>query len=155
MFTMEQSENVELLDLSIEMLEHILITLGEKDLLVASHVCKTFAAAAEIAFARKFANERYDIYGSKDSRFHKIILNKYGDKVRDLSIQCVDDEFCDLIEQKCCNSEKVDLWDVARMPKLKDLNEIGLNNIRTLNRETFVEFINNSHELEHLKFSDD
>lgn len=97
--TMDDQSVIELSQMPMEILEHILAHLDDdKHLLTASHVCKSFAAAAETAFARKYTDDWYCIEisyladASKRS-FHQIMLNKYGGKVRNILVDCGDERF--------------------------------------------------------------
>lgn len=151
----EQTKKVNLLDLPREILEHILIHLDDdKQFLAASHVCKLFASVAETAFARKYSNEYYTIDCLYKRSLGTIMLNKYGEKIRKIMVIGDYEGLLDLIEQECCNLERVTLIDVPKMIILKDLKKVILKGIPNLNRETFTEFINNNQQLESFVFDD-
>lgn len=141
-----------------ELLEQILIHLNDKELLTASHVCKSFKAAAEMAFAQKYSKERqegndgYIIANYKDNAeksFQKVMLTKYGAKIQSLSMIDQDDELLTLVEQKCCSLKSVYLYDMSKMPMLKGLKKVMLSRVN-LNRDTFADLINNNPGLESL-----
>lgn len=151
----EQNKKINLLEMPTEILENILIHLKRsEDLLTASHVCKSFACAAGTAFARQQAKDIYLIHDFGDRKrllLHEIMLNKYGEKIRDLRIFDKDDSLLDLIEQKCCNLQRIYLIDVSKIIIVKNLRKAFLQGIINLNREDFVEFINNNQRLENLR----
>lgn len=151
----ENSKRTNLLEMPIEILEQILIHLQANEMLRASHVCKVFASAVETAFARKFSKRYYIVFNPDKSEraFHKTIFNKYGDKIRKLEFEDVDESLLDLIEQKCCNLEEASLICVPKLVSLKGLKKAMLFRIDNLNRETFTEFINNNLQLESLNLS--
>lgn len=145
----DQNKKVQLSEMPTEILEHILMHLDGEHLLNASHVCKLFASVAETAFARKYSNKCYQISKKSENSFHKIMLSKYGEKLRRLQIIENDDEdLLDLVEQKCYNLKSITISGVPKMIMLKDLKEASLRGIRNLNRKTFAEFINNNRQLE-------
>lgn len=148
----EQSQKVKLSEMPIEILEQILINLDDEHLLAASLVCKLFAAVAERAFAKNYDNEPYEICDSSERKksFHKIMVSKYGGKMRKLKITDQDEQLLDLVEQNCCNLRNIYLNGVPRMIHLKGLKGIGLNRVRNLNRDTFTELIENNRDLEFL-----
>lgn len=75
----EQMEKFNLLKLPRELLEEILIHLDNKDLLIASHVCKLFASVAETVFARIYSDDSYEIDGTDQlQKCDKVMLTKYG-----------------------------------------------------------------------------
>lgn len=155
----EQSDEVKLSEMPMEILQEILVHLDHKHLLTASHVCKSFAAAAETPFAQKYSKERncIVIYGMSDEEkesvrsFHEIMLNKYGDKMRNMSIGGADERLLDLVEQKCCNLKELELSNVAKIIMANDLKTIRLCEIHNLNRETFGAFIDHNQRLEFLE----
>lgn len=140
----DQLEKIELLDMPMEILEEILFHLADddKDLLTASHVCKSFAAAAETAFARRYASKKYYIHffgtagKARESKlsFYKTMLSKYGGKIKNLYIFCDEGHIANVVEQSCGN--------------LKQVHLIG---VRNLNRETFSKFINTNRQLHALE----
>lgn len=104
----DQNKKVQLSEMPTEILEHILMHLDGEHLLNASHVCKLFASVAETAFARKYSNKCYQISKKSENSFHKIMLSKYGEKLRRLQIIENDDEdLLDLVEQKCYNLKSI------------------------------------------------
>lgn len=147
----EQREKVNLSELPKDILEQILIHLDDEHLLKASHVCKSFASAAETAFARKYSNKCYDITHKDDAMknsFHKVILMKYGGKIQNLDIFIVHDEdLLDLVEQKGGNLESLKLYVVPKIIMVNNLKEVYLGLIHNLTREQFAEFINNNPQL--------
>lgn len=136
----------------IEILEQILINLDDEHLLAASLVCKLFAAVAETAFGQKYSNEPYKIHDSSErmKTFHKIMVSKYGGKVRRLQCTDQDEQLLDLIEQNCCNLKRIYLGQIPKLIKLKGLKGITLEGAGNLNRETFTELIDNNRDLEYL-----
>lgn len=157
----KQTKRVKLLDIPIEILVQILIYLENEDLLDASHVCKLFASAAGTAFAQKYSKIFYEIDFMlvrffEDTKanalsFHKVMVNKYGEKMRMMSINGDEGGLLDLIEQKCCSLIKVELIEVPMIISFKNLKEIRLRQIQNLNSQTFTEFINANDQLEILK----
>lgn len=154
-----QSEKVKLSEMPMIILEQILIHLDDdKALLTASHVCKSFAAAAETVFERKYSKAIYSIdfwwMAAKERvskiSFHQIMLSKYGANVHNIEI-VGGEELLDLIEQKCRSLEMVKLDGVRKMLAVKGLKEIHLMAIGNLNRQTFGELINNNQQLEVLE----
>lgn len=89
--------------------------------------------------------------GDAEKSFHKVILTKYGGKIRELYMDFHDDELLTLIEQKCCSLKSVHFYHISRMPMLMGLQKIHLPKVQNLNRETFTEFINNNQQLESLR----
>lgn len=143
----------------IEILEQILINLDDEHLLAASLVCKLFAAVAETAFANKYDNERYEIRESsmaervaidRKKTFDKIMVSKYGGKIRKLLIIGQDEQLLDLVEQKCCNLKSIYLKRIPKMISLKGLKGITLDGVPNLTRATFTELIDNNPDLEWL-----
>lgn len=151
---------INLLEMPMEILEHILMHLNsDKHLLAAPHVCKSFAAAAETAFARKYSNKCYRIslarwlfekHRQSISSFHQIMLAKYGAKIRNITIDGDDERLLALAEQKCCNLRVLKLIAVPKMLMVKDVKKLLLIRIRNVDRETFAELINNNQQLEFL-----
>lgn len=161
--TDDESDKPTLSEMPMEILEFILMHLDDTHLLTASHVCRSFAAAAELAFARKHFSKhyRYSVYRTvgneqKSKRsFHQTILNKYGAKIRKISISGNDEHMLRLVERKCCNLTNVKLSDVSRMIAVKNLKQIWVRAIRNLNRRTLGKFINNNRQLEILDINID
>lgn len=138
-------EKIKLSDLPKEMLEEILIYLDKGCLLKASHVCKSFASAAESAFARKYTEEYYEISLTTKS-FDKVMVNKYGDKMQRIIIDgnnnglLNDEELLDLVEQKCCNVKFLEVTG-SKIVMLKGIKDVYLECIENLEREAFTKFI--------------
>lgn len=135
----------------IEILEQIFIHLDNKHLLIASHVCKLLASVAETAFAKKYSKEYYEILSECETSFHKVMLNKYGDKIRKIIVSNEDEELVDLVQQKCSNAESLNLLGVPKMILLMNLKEVILSGVCNLNRARFDDFINNNNKLESLE----
>lgn len=162
----EEYEGLNLLEMPREILEHILADLDAKSMLIASHVCKSFASAVETAFARKYANDYYYLcYGyyrhfggpdfiQRETAFEKTMVAKYGGLMREIHMLEVDEETLDLVERNCHSLERARLINVPRMIELKDLKEVCLIGVRNLNRGTFAEFINRNQQLETLVLRD-
>lgn len=69
----EQDVGINLSGLRKDLLKRILIHLDDKELLNASHVCKSFEEAAEMAFAQKYTNKSYNVDEMPKS-FDKVML---------------------------------------------------------------------------------
>lgn len=108
--------------------------------------------AAETAFARIYSDKEFHTDDSQFG-FHKIILNKYGSKMRNIRIVSELDHWHDLVEQKCCNLKEIQLYQVPTIIQVKGLKRMYLSNIRNLNRELFAEVINNNRQLDVLEIS--
>lgn len=145
----EQSDELNLLDLPHEMLEHILIHLEDEDLLTASHVCKLLASTVETAFGLKYANRDYSIE-SKSTHFHEVMLTKYGEKIRKFWAYDIDEALLDVIERKCCNLTHATFYCVPKLPMLNNLKEFKGRFVLEWNRNTLIKFINDNAQLEFL-----
>lgn len=155
----KQSKKTEITAMPREILEHILVHLDDKSLLKASHVCTLFASVAEAAFAQKYSNEYYKVYGwlDHDKSFHEVMLSKYGEKIRKLKIS-VDEKherLLDLAERTCCNLISIDLCRPPKNILSKNLKEVRLARLTNLNRASFTEFINECQQLEILQLDGD
>lgn len=154
----EQNKEIHLSEMPIEMLKHILIHLDDKNLVVTSHVCKSFASAAELAFEQNYSKKYYVIHDKDKNSIDKGMLTKYGTKIRKIKFSVYYNdvgygaslELLDLIEQKCCNLKSIELHRTPRMIVLKDLKEVILDGVYNLNLEIFAGFINNNQQLETL-----
>lgn len=143
----DQSKKIEILELPKDVLEHILIHLDDKSLLIASHVCKLFASVAESAFARKYAKNFYKVYDGEAYEtkrlFQNVMLTKYGSKILNINISYYrNGTLLETIEQNCCNLKSVVLNNFTGIPNLKDIS-----------RESFTEFIKNYQQLESLELN--
>lgn len=88
----ECNKEIELLELPNEILQRIFINLDDKDMLIVSDVCKSFAANTEIAFAQKYSGRRFSINSNHGSiEIERLILSKYGEKILQLSVIKVKD----------------------------------------------------------------
>lgn len=147
----EQSEKIKLVEMPQEILERILIHLDYKNLLTTSHVCKLFASIAESAFARKNKNEYYRIFGYQETKVDRLILNKYGEKVQNIEIINREENLLDLVQEKCPNLKGLSLNLVSKVIMLQNLKEVSLGKVDNLDREKFLEFLNNNPDIESLK----
>lgn len=150
--TDDLNNNIELLLMSKEILIHIFKHLEDKDLLIASHVCKLFSSAAEIAFERKYSQKSYKIEGY-DLKFHRVMLSKYGVKLSKIYTWNVSNSVLDLIEHKCQNLRSIELNHVPRIPNLKSLKKVKFIDVKNISKERVLTFIENNRELETLEFN--
>lgn len=128
--------------------------------MTASHVCKSFAANAEIAFGQKYLDEWYCTGGDEDYEFHRNIINKYGGKISKLSAAGFEynenDEnelIFDVIQQKCSNLKSISLFglpDIVYFNGLKEINLDGIENMSEVKLETLFE---NNEQLEKLELT--
>lgn len=138
-----------------EILEHILVDFDDKNLLKASHVCKLFASVVETVFARKYSDQYFHFDGREMKKsYGKVMLTKYGGKIRWISVVDGDDEILGLIEEKCRSLERVKLVSVSKMIHLKDMKEVSLMSVDNLDREEFAEFISHNQQIEALALDD-
>lgn len=146
----EQSEKIQLAEMPREILERILIYLDYKNLLTASHVSKLFASIAETAFERKNKNEHYKIIQHQENKADVVMLNKYGEKMQKVTIIRCEEKWLDLVQEKCRNLKGLSLIGVPKIIMLKNLKEVSLDGIQNLDRDTFLEFIDNNPDIESL-----
>lgn len=116
----EQNTITNLMNLPNELLDKIFDYFDDKNLLLASHVCRSFIVIAKRAFQRKYANRRYEMSGIRNDRrgLHRAILHNFGSKVTHLFIYKYDFVNCDrhimnLIVQNCTNIIKFELIGVS------------------------------------------
>lgn len=142
----------------VEILEHISIHLDDKSLLWSSHVCKSFASAAETAFAQKYSNRLYkvDKWLDENMAFHEGVLFKYGSKIRmlDISVAKEDERLLDLAEQTCSNLNCLKLHWTPKIIHATGLTEAHLVFVKNLDTASFTEFINHNQQLEFLRLND-
>lgn len=157
-----RSSKLELMAMPKEILEHIFIHLEGRDLLTASHVCKIFAAIAEIAFGRRYSKQFWFVWVSDDNKYHyeyhKIMLSKYGKKLSSILISDVPDArdwILDVIEQNCCNLKSITLSRVPKIINLKGLKDVSLFRVRNMSKEHLNRLIDNNGQLESLTFTND
>lgn len=115
----------------------------------------TFAAAACVAFAQKYATKRCDILRREDVKnpLHKVVLAKYGDKIRAIYMNYQDTALLALIERKCSNLKSVELFNISKMPKLRGLKKLHLPKGTNFSKKTFTTLINNNPQLEFFKIN--
>lgn len=122
----------------------------------------------ELAFERKYFRKYYNLHYGKDQddeddeddrsyqdvmknkSFNKVILTKYGKRLRWIDVCEAEEEILDLIERNCNHLERVKLLNVPRMIELKDLKEISLLGVRYLDEEELALFISSNQQLEAL-----
>lgn len=138
----------------VEILEHILVHLDDKSLLRASHVCKSFAAAAQLAFAQKYSNEYYNISGH-EKPFQKVMLQKFGSFLRRITTFYTDQEMDDLITVNCICLKEAQISYAPNMIQLSGLDEVSLENVDNLDQATFTEFLTQNQQLKTLTLDDD
>lgn len=147
-----QSEKIKLTEMPREILERILIYLDYRNLLTASHVCKLFASIAKSAFARKNKTEHFDIQ-RRENKVEVLMLKKYGKKLQNISIFGCKEKLLDLIQKKCRNLRGLRLHYVPKVIMLQNLKEVSMGAVENLDRQTFLEFINNNAQIERLELS--
>lgn len=148
---MDQTNKIELSSMPSEILERNFIYLEDKELLIASHVCKLFASVVEIAFAREYSNKMYllwDILG-----IQKVIISKYGQSLTALNLIRPSDTMLDLMEQKCCNLTTFKLRFSPRIVKLSELKEVELQDVESISKECLNSFIENNQQMEKFTLS--
>lgn len=158
---MEQSDPVNLSTMPNEILTHIFMYLPSKDLLNVSHVCKSFAANAETAFAQTYSKNNWHILSDRFLRdypnrypslkSYKVIISKYGRHLANITVTHISNEnvwLLDLIEEKCVNLKIVDMGFVPKLIDLRGLRKIRLNDFRGISMEHFIAFIEKNPNLE-------
>lgn len=155
METDDEINKIELLSLPNEILTKIFTNLYEKDLFSVSHVCKLFAAIVEVAFAQKFSDQTFLVWGPKRIGPEKVMLSKYGEKVSKIEIKDVQNtEFLELVEEKCCNLTSVQLVRVPRILNFKGLKEVRFESISKVSKEELRNCIENNQQLETFEYID-
>lgn len=152
----EQSDELNLLDMPREILEHIFINFEKKDLLTASHVCKLFASVAETAFALKYAINCYGIdWSYADNKpLHEVMVRKYGESIQNIHVYQIDEPVNDLIERTCGKLKIAAFMFVPKLPMLKNLKEFTIHAAHEWNRDSFNSFINDNAQLQLLEIGE-
>lgn len=118
---------------------------------MTNNVCKLFASVAENTFARKYSKAYYYVncFRKDYKSFYNVMLNKYGRKLRKITLDGDDDSINRLIEQNCCSLESLYVDEISKIPILSGLKcmEFGIVN-NGWNREQFTKFIDYNKQLE-------